>query len=132
MCPDGYGQRVLVVDDDVSIRVLLSELLTSEGYNVFEAGDGLDACRELEKRRFDLVISDYHMPRFDGMQLLARCRCVWPETAVIIASGESSGWMELAIGGGAQACVKKPWERANLISEVRRAIEKVSARTTSN
>ena len=132
MCPDGYGQRVLVVDDDVSIRVLLSELLTSEGYNVFEAGDGLDACRELEKRRFDLVISDYHMPRFDGLQLLSICRTVWPETAVIIASGASSAWPELALSGGAQACVKKPWERATLISEVRLAIEQVSVRTASH
>lgn len=132
MCPDGYGQRVLVVDDDASIRLLLSDLLTYEGYNVFEAGDGLDAFHELEKRHFDLVISDYHMPRLDGLQLLATCRSLWPETPVMIVSGENSGWPELAIGGGAQAWVKKPWERANLISEVRQAIEKVSTRTASN
>ncbi|MCX5720941.1 MAG: response regulator [Nitrospirae bacterium] len=129
MCPDGYGQRVLVVDDDASIRLLLSELLAYEGYNVFEASDGLEACHELEQRHFDLVISDYHMPRFDGLQLLARCRSLWPETAVMILSGEDSGWPELAIGGGAQAWVRKPWERANLINEVRRAIEMVSVRT---
>jgi CheY-like chemotaxis protein len=129
MYPEGYGQRVLVVDDDANVRSLLSVLLTYEGYNVFEAGDGLDAFQELKKRHFDVVISDYHMPRFDGMQLLAVCRIAWPETAVVIVSGEDSDWTDRAIRGGAHACVKKPWERTHLIGELRQAIGKVSART---
>ena len=130
MYPDGYGPRVLVVDDDASVRSLLSVLLKYEGYNVCEAGDGLEAVHELKHRHFDVVISDYHMPRFDGMQLLAQCRRLWPETAVISVSGEDSGWMERAIRGGAYAWVKKPWERTHLISAVRQAIEKVSVRMT--
>ena len=129
MYPEGYGQRVLVVDDDASIRSLLSVLLTYEGYNVFEAGDGLEAVHELKKRHFDLVISDYHMPRFDGMQLLAMCRMLRPETAVIIVSGEDSDWTELAIREGAHAWATKPYERTQLITLVRQAIEKVSVRT---
>lgn len=128
MHSDGYGQRVLVVDDDVSGRSLLSILLTYEGYNVVEARDGLEAVHELKKRSFDVVISDYHMPRFDGMQLLAICRILWPETAVVIVSGEDSNWTELAIRGGAHAWAKKPYERTQLITFVRQAIEKVSLR----
>ena len=130
MYPEGYGQRVLVVDDDAHVRALLSALLTHEGYSVVEAGDGLDALHKLRKRHFNLVISDYRMPRCDGMQLLASCRLLWPETAVIIVSGESSNWTELAIRGGAHAWVRKPWERTHLISVVRQAIEKVLVRTT--
>ena len=126
---DGYGQQVLVVDDDASGRSLLSILLTHEGYDVFEAGDGLEAVDELRKRHFDMVISDYRMPRFDGMQLLAICRLLWPETAVVIVSGEDSDWMELAIRGGAHAWVKKPYERTKLITLVRQTIEKDSVRT---
>ena len=129
MYPDGYGQRVLVVDDDANVRSLLSVLLRYEGYNVFEVGDGLDAFQELKKRHFDVVISDYRMPRFDGMQLLAVCRIAWPETAVVIVSGEDSDWTDRAIRGGAHAWVKKPWERTHLIGVLRQAIEKVSART---
>ena len=128
MHPDGYGQRVLVVDDDASGRSLLSILLTHEGYNVVEARDGLEAVHELKKRSFDVVISDYHMPRFDGMQLLAICRILWPDTAVVIVSGEDSNWTELAIRGGAHAWAKKPYERTQLITFVRQAIEKVSLR----
>jgi DNA-binding NtrC family response regulator len=129
MQSDGYGQRVLVVDDDASGRSLLSILLTHEGYDVFEAGDGLEAVDELRKRHFDMVISDYRMPRFDGMQLLAICRLLWPETAVVIVSGEDSDWTELAIRGGAHAWVKKPYERTELITLVRQTIEKDSVRT---
>jgi DNA-binding NtrC family response regulator len=130
MDPDGYGQRVLVVDDDSSNRSLLSVLLRYEGYNVFEAGDGLEAVHELKKRHFDVVISDFRMPRFDGMQLVAMCRLLWPETAVVIVSGEDSDWTELAIRRGAHAWAKKPYERTQLITLIRQAAEKVSARTT--
>ena len=132
MYPDGYGQRVLIVDDETSNRSLMSALLTCEGYNVFQAGDGLEACHELKKRRFDAVISDYRMPRYDGMQLLATCRSLWPETAVVLVSGEDSDWTEVAIQRGVHAWVKKPYERIELVASVRQAIEKVSARTASH
>ncbi len=131
MGTDGYGQRILVVDDDASGRSLLSILLMHEGYDVFEAGDGLEAVDELRKRHFDMVISDYHMPRFDGMQLLAICRLLWPETAVVIVSGEDSDWTELAIRGGAHAWIKKPYERAKLITLARQMMEKVSGGNVS-
>ena len=132
MYPDGYGQRVLVADDDAHVRALLSALLTHEGYNVFEAGDGLEAVQELQKRHFEVVISDYRMPRFDGMQLLAMCQLLWPETAVVLVSGEDSRWIELAIRRGAHAWVKKPYGWIELVTSVRQAIEKVSARTASH
>ena len=132
MYPDGYGQRVLVVDDDVHVRALLSALLTHEGYNVFEAGDGLEAVQELQKRHFGVVISDYRMPRFDGMQLFTMCQLLWPETAVVLVSGEDSSWVELAIRRGVHAWVKKPYGRIELVTSVRRAIEKLSARTVSH
>jgi|CXWL01.1.fsa_nt_gi DNA-binding NtrC family response regulator len=132
MYPDGYGQRVLVVDDDAHVRALLSALLTYEGYNVFEAGDGLEAVQELQKRHFEVVISDYRMPRFDGMQLLTMCQLLWPETAVVLVSGEDSSWIELAIQRGAHAWVRKPYGQFELVTSVRQATEKVSARTASH
>lgn len=132
MYPDGYGQRILIVDDETRIRSLMSAVLTYEGYNVFQAGDGLEAFHELKQRHFDAVISDYRMPRYDGMQLLATCRSLWPETAVVLVSGEDSDWMEVAMQGGAHAWVKKPYGRIELVTSVRQAIEKVSARTASH
>lgn len=128
MYPEGYGQRGLVVDDDAHVRSLMSALLTGEGYNVFQAGNGREAFQELKKRRFDVVISDCHMPRPDGMQLLATCRSLWPETAVVMVSAEDSDRTELAIRGGAHTWVKKPYARTELAASVRQAIEKVSGR----
>jgi DNA-binding NarL/FixJ family response regulator len=72
---------------------------------VFEAGDGLEAVHELRKRHFEVVISDYRMPRFDGMQLLTMCQLFWPETAVVLVSGEDSGWIELARGQKGSPCL---------------------------
>ena len=127
MYSNGYGQRVLIVDDETSIRSLLSAVLTGEGYNVVQAGDGLEAFHELKKQRFDVVISAYRMPRYDGMQLLATCLSLWPETAVVLISGEDSDWTDVAVQGEAHAWLKKPYGRLDLITSVRQAIEKVSA-----
>ena len=57
------------------------------------------------------------------------CRLLWPETAVVIVSGEDSDRTELAIRGGAHAWAKKPYERTQLITLVHQAAEKVSVRT---
>jgi len=125
----GDGQRVvLVVEDDAGARSLLSMIFMHEGYTVFEAADGLEAVEELKKRPFHAVISDYHMPQFNGMQLLAICRILWPETAVIIISGEDSDWTDRALRGGACAWSKKPYERSQLTGLVREAMEKVVLR----
>jgi len=120
------GRGILIVDDDDNVRRLLSALLISEGYHVVEAGNGLEALHKLKQRHVDLVISDYRMPGFDGLQLLAVCRIVWPDIAVIITSGDSSDWSERAMSEGAQAWVAKPWERTCLIDTVRQAIETMS------
>jgi len=129
MHPGGYGQQILIVDNDASVRSLLSALLTYEGFNVVQSGNGLDALQELKTQHFDLVISDYHMPGLNGIQLLAICRHVWPETPVVIVSGEDSDWRDRAIREGAHACARKPYERAQLITLVREVVmEKRSAR----
>ena len=65
---EGYGKRVLVVDDDHHARFLLASLLAGEGYNVVPACDGLTALTELNKRHFDLNITDDRMPRLSGME----------------------------------------------------------------
>ena len=67
---DGYGKRVLVVEDDDDVRTLISVILRDTGYNVYEACDGLEAIDALKKRRYDVLLTDYHMPKMDGLELL--------------------------------------------------------------
>ncbi len=68
---EGYGKRILVVDDEEHIRVLLCLLLEQDGYNVHIATDGEEALDEMMKRRFDIVLTDFDMP---GVTALAYSR----------------------------------------------------------
>ena len=63
--------RILVVDDHAPVRYLFRRSLESAGYLASEAGDGQEALEALEKERYDLVITDWDMPRMNGEQLLA-------------------------------------------------------------
>jgi DNA-binding NtrC family response regulator len=66
--------KILVVEDDESIRDLLVEILTEEGYLCRSAYDGQAATEILEEEEFHLLITDYKMPRMTGMDLLKWCR----------------------------------------------------------
>ncbi|HEU4506378.1 MAG TPA: response regulator [Nitrospira sp.] len=63
---DGYGKRVLVAEDDDAVRTLICLILSEAGYNVYEASDGLEATESLKKRRYDALLTDYHMSKMDG------------------------------------------------------------------
>ena len=66
------GARILVVDDDESVRKVVRETLDEEGYETFEAADGVEALQVFERESPDLVILDIMMPVFDGFQVLER------------------------------------------------------------
>ena len=80
--------RILVVDDEPSIREALREILESRGYEVLTAADGLDGLHALSKSLPDLVISDLNMPRMSGFEFLAIVRERFPHIATIAISGE--------------------------------------------
>lgn len=115
------GQRVLVVDDDEDSRRVLSLLLAQAGYNVHEACDGIEAIGEMQKRRFEVVITDYRMPRLDGLELVKLSRIVWPETPMLIVSGEQFDFVRVAVQQGAYAYIRKPYDPTELLRVVRSA-----------
>ncbi|RMD98839.1 MAG: response regulator, partial [Calditrichaeota bacterium] len=82
--------RILVVDDEKSIQILLSELLTRDSHEVKTAGSGGQACAMIEKEDFDLVISDLHMARHSGIQVLEAAKKRDPLTEVLILTGHGS------------------------------------------
>jgi CheY-like chemotaxis protein len=83
-----FPYRVLVVDDDPSIREVAGVILESKGYEVLTATDGLDGLRALSKSLPDVIISDLNMPRMSGFEFLAIVRKRFPHIATIAMSGE--------------------------------------------
>ena len=92
----GLGQeesrpaRILVVDDEESIRDLLRLVLTREGYSVVTANGGEEAIEYLEAQRFDLVITDLVMPRVNGVEVLRADRRIDPKYPVMVITGYPS------------------------------------------
>jgi len=82
--------KILIVDDEKNIRFLLSEILIHEGFDVTEAKDGQESLEKMENTNFDLVITDIHMPRMDGISMLHHMGMAGREEKVIIMTAKPS------------------------------------------
>jgi len=82
--------RILVVDDDQSMRELLEILLLQEGYDVDCAHGGGEAISKLEKSTYDVVVSDIRMQKIDGLEVLRRAKKVHPDVGVVMISAYAS------------------------------------------
>lgn len=82
--------RILVVDDERTLRESTASFLTSDGYNVTVSGRGDEALDILKHRRFDVVLLDLYMSHVPGMDLLKACLAAHPETIVLIMTGNPS------------------------------------------
>lgn len=120
---DGYGKRVLVVEDDQDVRTIICLILSEAGYNIYEAGNGLEALEALKKRRYDAVLTDYHMPKMDGLELLDLVQAMWRTTPVIVASSDRllSERAADSLLAPAYAVLAKPFETTRLLEAVRSA-----------
>ena len=108
--------KILVVDDEQSIREFLEIMLKKEGYEVTCAEDGSKAVEALKKKEFHMVISDLQMPNMNGMELLDHVRSNYPELTfmIITAFGTTESAVE-AMKKGAYDYITKPFK----IDEVR-------------
>ena len=85
----GKMKEIMIVDDEIGMRALLSDALLEKGYNVTLAKDGEDSLRQLKKKRFDLLITDMNMPHLNGIELLREMKRKGRKEKVILMSGES-------------------------------------------
>jgi CheY-like chemotaxis protein len=79
--------RILVVEDDISVRLTISQLLSERGYEVTTAADGFDALLRLQQEVPHLILSDLNMPQMSGFELLSVVRRRFPEILVVASSG---------------------------------------------
>jgi response regulator RpfG family c-di-GMP phosphodiesterase len=117
--------KVLVVDDEKFIRDILADFLAMEGYNVRTAEDGTAALVELERCRYDMIISDLKMPKMGGIELLEHSSQRSPGVLTVIMTG--FGTVETAIDAmkrGAYDYILKPFKVDEVIHVVQRGLEK--------
>jgi putative two-component system response regulator len=121
--PFGTAQvpRCLVVDDDPRLRHILARIMRADGFAVDEASDGIDAIHRMSTSPSTLVLTDIEMPRMDGFTLLREVRTRWPDTAVVMISGNGDVRTAVScLSVGALDYLTKPFH-----------IEEVRARITS-
>ena len=103
--------KILVVDDEKSMREFLEIMLSQEGYQVTLAEDGETACGILDKEKFDLVITDIRMKDIDGIGVLKKSKAVSPDTIVVLISAfTTAGTAVEAMKEGAYDYVPKPFK----------------------
>ncbi len=118
--------RLLVVDDSITSRVLLHDILVSSGYQVKTAVDGIDALTHLRESEYDLVVSDVEMPRMNGFELTQTIRKdeKLHELPVVLVTGlESREDRERGFDVGANAyIIKSGFDQSNLLEVIGRLI----------
>ncbi|MCC6690430.1 MAG: sigma-54-dependent Fis family transcriptional regulator [Bacteroidia bacterium] len=117
--------KILIIDDEKSIRKTLREILEYEKYSVDEAADGIEGLALLQKEKYDAVLCDIKMPKMDGIELLDKIIALNNETPVVMISGH--GTIETAVEAvkkGAFDFIAKPLDLNRLLVTVRNAMDK--------
>lgn len=117
------GTRILIVDDEKYIRDMLKAFFEYQGFEVFEAADGMEASEKVREEAFDLVLTDLRMPGLDGLKVLKLVKSVSAETAVLILTGYPSPQSEsAAMKLGCDGFLSKPFRLENLKSAVHQSL----------
>ncbi len=117
--------RILIIDDEKSIRRTLREILEYENFKVEEAADGLEGLTLVQKEKFDIILCDIKMPKMDGMEALDKFMEANVDAPIIMISGH--GNIETAVEAvkkGAYDFIQKPLDLNRLLVTIRNALDK--------
>jgi two-component system response regulator FlrC len=115
---------ILIVDDEVILREILSEALADAGWQIFEASGGFEALEILAKQSIDLVLSDINMPDGSGFDLLAATQAKNPKIPVVcLVSGFSHFSQTEILAKGAAAFFQKPYDFSLIIKTLRSILD---------
>ena len=119
--------KILIIDDERSIRNSLKEILADEGYDVDVAENGARGCEMVDKEKYSVIFCDIKMPEMDGMEVLDKFNKMGVDSAVVMISGH--GDIETAvecIKKGAFDFIQKPLDLNRILITIKNATEKVS------
>ena len=115
--------KILVVDDEADMRMMLSRFLSRKGYTVLGASNGKEALSMLEAEEMDAALIDIRMPEMDGFELLKVVRVTHPEIAAIMMTAvedlEIAAW---ALKTGAVDYITKPFNLSTILISLYRAL----------
>ncbi len=117
--------RILIVDDELSIRKSLSILLGKEGYRIDEVSNGKEAIEKINAETYDMVITDLKMEPVDGIDVLKKSKALSQATEVMVMTGY--GTIESGVEAmklGAYDYITKPFQNDDIIQKVNRALER--------
>ena len=118
--------KILIIDDERSIRNSLKEILADEGYDVDVAENGVQGCSMVEKEKFDVIFCDIKMPEMDGMEVLDKFNQMGLDAAIVMISGH--GDIDTAVDcikKGAFDFIQKPLDLNRILITIKNATEKV-------
>ena len=122
------GPRILVVDDDDDIRILLRELLGRAGYRVEEAANGRAALRQLFETPPSLVLLDVTMPELDGYQTLERIRDLSDVPVIMLTARTQELERVRGLASGADDYVSKPFGRQELLARIQALLRRTGGK----
>ncbi len=115
-------KKILIIDDEELMRLMLVELLKAHGYDATGASDGVKGLEILKNQYFDLVITDLVMPDKEGVETIKDIQSLYPKIKIIAMSGggrlNGVDYLELASALGADKTFHKPFDRKELIKEI--------------
>ena len=118
--------RILVIDDEPQIRSLVKRFLASAGYDVDQAGDGLEGVRQMNENPADLVITDILMPKQEGLETIRQIREAHPDCKIIAMSGGSQltamDFLPIAKKFGAEKIFHKPIDFAEMVEAAKELV----------
>lgn len=123
--------RILVVDDDQSIRTTLEQNLRTHGFDVIGAADGVEAAERFASTRPDLVLTDLAMPRADGFELIQRIRTSGATPIVVLSVRGGDLDKVRALDLGADDYVTKPFSTPELLARLRAQLRRAGSATRS-
>jgi PAS domain S-box-containing protein len=121
--------KILIVDDEADIALILKLQLEDAGYKTVRARDGIEALEQIAKENFSLILLDIKMPRMDGMQVLDRVRKEFPDMGVVMMTAHGSETIAVeAMKKGAIDYISKPFSTDDLIKKIERSIQNLRTR----
>lgn len=118
-------KNILLVDDDIGFLYILKFALKTEGFNIATATNGVEALEVLKRSNFDIMITDFNMPKMNGVELTIAVKQQLPEIPVIMITGDYlPEVIESASKAGISLILPKPFKMFKLLVFIREEIRK--------